>query len=129
MAPVEAITEGIRVEVASTYRPERSSPIGGRWFFTYTVRIANEGDAAATLRTRQWHIVNANGHRHEVEGRGVVGREPRIEPGEHYTYTSACPLDTPFGSMSGTYRLEKDDGSTIDAEIPRFVLAAPHSIH
>lgn len=129
MALAEAITKGIRVEVVATYRPEQSHPHAGRWFFTYTVRIANEGPHAATLRRRHWQIVNANGHRHEVEGRGVVGQEPRLEPGEDYTYTSACPLDTPFGAMSGTYQLETDAGVTIDAEIPRFVLAAPHSIH
>lgn len=129
MAPVEAITEGIRVRVTSTWRPERSSPVAGRWFFTYTVRIANESRVTATLRRRRWEIVNANGHRHEVEGRGVVGVEPRLAPGEHYEYTSACPLDTPFGSMTGTYSMQTDDGTRFEAEIPRFVLSAPHSIH
>jgi ApaG protein len=129
MAPAEANTKGIRIEVVSTYRPERSSPQVGRWFFTYTVRITNEGPTAATLRRRRWRITNANGHRHEVEGRGVVGREPRLDPGAEYSYTSACPLDTPFGSMAGVYEMQRDSGERFDAVIPEFVLAAPLSVH
>ena len=124
-----AVTDGIRVTVRSAYRPDRSEPGAGKWLFTYTVRIANEGEAAATLVSRRWVIVDANGEREEVEGEGVVGHQPHLDPGEEFEYTSYCVLKTPHGSMRGTYRMVREDGTTFDARIAPFPLVVPGSLN
>jgi ApaG protein len=124
-----AVTEGIRVTVRSAFRPERSEPDKGRWLFTYTVRIANEGEAAAQLVSRHWIITNASGERQEVVGDGVVGHQPRLAPGQHFEYTSFCVLETPHGSMRGTYRMVRGDGSSFDARIAPFPLVVPGSVN
>src|SRR5512134_3222343 len=87
-----ALTEGIRVTVRSAFRAERSDPEKGRWLFSYTVRIANEGDAPAQLVSRHWIITDAHGAKEEVVGDGVIGQQPRLEPGQHFEYTSFCVL-------------------------------------
>lgn len=124
-----ALTEGIRVTVKSAFRPDRSEPEKGRWLFTYTVRIANEGDALAQLVARHWIITNANGERQEVVGEGVVGHQPRLGPGQQFEYTSYCVLETPHGSMHGSYRMVRDDGSTFEAQIAPFPLIVPGSVN
>jgi ApaG protein len=124
-----ALTEGIRVTVKSAFRPDRSEPEKGRWLFTYTVRIANEGEALAQLVARHWIITDANGERQEVMGEGVVGHQPRIAPGEQFEYTSFCILETPHGSMRGSYRMIRADGSTFDARIAPFPLIVPGSVN
>ncbi len=124
-----AVTDGIRVTVRSAYRPDRSEPAAGKWLFTYTVRIANEGAAAAQLVSRRWVIVDANGGREEVAGEGVVGHQPRLDPGEEFEYTSFCVLKTPHGSMRGTYRMVREDGTTFDARIAPFPLVVPGSLN
>ncbi len=123
-----AVTQGIRVTVRSDYRPERSHPAGGRYLFAYTVRIANEGDQPARLVSRHWLILNARGEREEVIGDGVVGRQPHLEPGEQFEYTSFCVLGTPLGSMQGSYRMVRDEGDGFEAEIAPFSLAVPGSL-
>jgi ApaG protein len=120
-----AVTHGIRVAVQSEFRADRSDPATGRWIYTYTVRIANEGGAPAQLVARHWVITDAHGDREEVVGDGVVGQQPTLEPGEHFDYTSFCVLKTPHGSMRGTYRMVREDGTTFDAEIAPFPLVAP----
>jgi ApaG protein len=120
-----ALTDGIRVTVKSAFRPERSDPSKGRWLFAYTVRVANEGDAPAQLVSRHWIITDAGGAREEVVGEGVVGRQPHLAPGEEFEYTSFCVLRTPHGSMRGTYRMVRADGSTFDARIAPFALVVP----
>lgn len=124
-----AVTEGIRVNVRSQYVAERSVPQNGQWFFVYTIRIANEGLAAARLLRRHWVITNAEGQVQEVEGPGVVGETPRLEPGQTFEYSSACPLDTPFGTMQGTYAFVRDDGTAFRAVIPVFRLAQPFAVN
>lgn len=124
-----AVTEGIRVTVNSTFRPDRSEPDRGRWMFTYTVRIANEGEAAAQLVSRHWIITDANGERQEVVGDGVVGHQPRLGPGEQFEYTSYCVLDTPHGSMRGTYKMVRNDGTAFDARIAPFPLVVPGAVN
>lgn len=119
-----ATTQGVRVEVKSTYVPERSSPQHGQYFYAYTVRISNEGTATVQLLTRHWIITDARGHVEEVEGPGVVGQQPTLKPGESFEYTSACPLSTPYGTMHGTYQMVKTDGTRFDAEIAAFELTA-----
>jgi ApaG protein len=120
-----AVTEGIRVEVQSAFRPDRSEPSTGRWLFTYTVKIRNEGEAPAQLVARHWIITDANGEREEVQGDGVVGHQPYLGPGESFDYTSFCILKTEHGSMRGSYRMVRDDGSTFDAAIAPFPLVVP----
>jgi len=125
----EAVTRGIRVSVESRFVPERSSPADGRWHFAYTITIANEGAVRVRLLARHWIITDADGRVEEVRGPGVVGEQPVLEPGARFTYTSACPLPTSFGSMRGTYRMVAADGDAFDVEIAPFPLAEPHSIH
>jgi ApaG protein len=120
-----AVTQGIRVTVTSTYVAERSTPERGRYFFAYSVVIANEGAAPAQLRTRHWIITDGAGKVEEVKGDGVVGKQPRLGPGERFQYTSGCELTTPVGTMHGTSQLRRDDGTWFDATIAPFSLAAP----
>ncbi len=124
-----AITRGIRVEVQSRYEPERSTPAEGRWFFSYRVRISNDGPERVQLVSRHWRISDASGHVEEVRGPGVVGEQPVLAPGEAFEYRSFCPLRTPFGSMRGTYRMVTPDGTSFDAEIPPFAMVEPHSVN
>ncbi|MGC4001038.1 MAG: Co2+/Mg2+ efflux protein ApaG [Anaeromyxobacter sp.] len=122
-----AVTQGIRVDVEATYRPDRSEP--GRFLFSYAVRISNEGEETATLLGRHWIITDASGEREEVVGEGVVGNQPRLDPGEKFEYTSFCVLQTPHGSMEGTYRMVRDDGEEFEAEIAPFALVMPGTLN
>ena len=125
MSTSEAVTRGIRVQVQAEYSPAHSHPPQNRWFFLYTVNIANEGEETVQLVTRHWIITDATGHVEEVHGPGVVGEQPMLEPGQEFEYTSGCPLTTPFGSMRGTYQMVTADGSRFDAEIAEFSLRRP----
>ena len=128
MSSSQATTRGVQVEVHSRYVPERSRPDEGKWFFAYRVRISNSGDERVQLVSRHWIIEDAHGRAEEVRGPGVVGEQPVLDPGASYEYTSFCPLETPFGSMRGSYRMVAASGE-FDAEIAPFALAEPHSIH
>ena len=125
----EAVTDGIRVRAVSQYVPDRSDPSAKRWFFAYTIFIANEGALPAQLVSRHWVITDGNGKVEEVRGAGVVGRQPLLGPGETFEYTSSCPLETPFGVMEGTYRMVTTSGSNLDVKIPPFVLSEPFAIN
>ena len=122
-----AVTDGIRVRVESAYLEDRSSPRDDRYVFAYTITISNEGIATAQLKTRHWIITDARGTVEEVRGDGVVGEQPRLAPGQSFQYTSGCVLNTPIGTMHGSYRFWRDDGSYFDADIAPFSLAAPMS--
>jgi len=122
------MTDGIRVRVQSQYLPEQSSPRDDRYVFAYTITISNEGAHTAQLRTRHWVITDARGVIEEVRGDGVVGEQPRLVPGDSFQYTSGCVLNTPIGTMHGTYRMWRDDGSYFDAVIAPFSLASPLSV-
>jgi ApaG protein len=124
-----AVTQGIRVQVRSEFRPERSQPAAGRFLFTYTVRIANEGQRPAQLVWRHWIITDAQGEQEEVRGEGVVGQKPTLGAGEAFEYTSFCVLKTPFGSMRGSYRMIRDDGAEFEAQIAPFTLAIPGALN
>lgn len=124
-----ALTQGIRVTVSTVYVPSQSAPRAHRYVFAYTIRIANEGDQVAQLKSRHWIITHGNGKVEEVRGPGVVGQQPSLKPGEHFEYTSGCILETPRGSMRGTYQMVRPDGATFDAEIASFSLAMPHSLN
>ena len=125
----EAVTRGVRVHVESEYAPERSQPAQGQWFFLYTITIANEGSERVQLLTRHWIITDGTGHVERVDGPGVVGKQPTLAPGESFTYTSGCPLETPFGVMEGTYRMVTDRGEQFDVKIAPFTLSEPYTVH
>jgi ApaG protein len=125
----EAVTRGVRVHVMSQYVPDQSQPANCRWFFIYTVTIANEGSETVQLLTRHWLITDAAGHLEEVRGPGVVGKQPTLAPGESFQYTSSCPLPTPFGVMEGTYQMITNDGDRFDAKIAPFTLSEPYTVH
>ncbi len=119
----------IRIEVATSYVDEQSEPDDGRYVFAYTITIANLGNVPARLLSRHWIITDANGKVQEVTGDGVVGEQPHLNPGEEFRYSSGAVLETPVGSMQGSYRMEADNGTNFDAPIPPFTLAVPGVLH
>ncbi len=121
----EQVTRSIRVRVRPEYLEAQSAPDEGRYFWSYTVEIMNEGRETVQLRSRYWRITDANGHVEEVRGPGVVGQTPVIGPGESFEYTSGCPLKTTSGIMVGSYQMEKTNGTLIDIAIPAFSLDSP----
>ncbi len=121
-----ATTHDIRVTVEPQFMADRSLPGQNRYFWSYTIEIANLGRATVRLRSRYWRITDAQGHVDEVRGPGVVGEEPVLEPGGSFTYTSGCPLSTPSGIMAGSYQMERPDGTQFDITVPAFSLDSPH---
>lgn len=125
----EAVTRGVRVQVLSEYSPERSAPASNQWFFLYTIEVTNEGSETVQLVSRHWIITDAEGRVEEVRGPGVVGQQPVLAPGQSFTYTSGCPLTTPFGTMEGTYQMVTGNGDTFDAKVAPFTLSEPYTVH
>ena len=119
----DVITEGIRVQVGAQYVAEHSDPDRGHFVYAYRVVLTNEGEEPARLVSRHWIILDADNERREVRGPGVVGKQPRLEPGESFEYVSGCQLSTTWGTMEGTYRMRRDDGDVFEARIGRFFLA------
>jgi ApaG protein len=119
----------IRVHSSTQYVEEQSDPDAGRYVFAYTITIENTGGIAAQLLSRRWLITDASGKVQEVQGAGVVGEQPVIEPGSSYRYTSAAMLETPVGSMQGSYEMLARDGVRFDADIPVFTLSVPRLLH
>jgi ApaG protein len=117
-----AITRNVKVSVEQRFAPERSNPARRQWFFVYTIEIKNEGNKTVQLMHRHWVITNAHGEVEEVRGPGVVGEQPVLRAGQSFRYSSGCPLQTPFGSMVGTYQMVDEDGQEFDAQIPAFAL-------
>ena len=121
-----AVSNKIKVTVWPSYLEDQSEPDEGRYFWSYTIEIANLGDRIVQLTHRHWRITDANGHLEEVRGQGVVGEQPTLKPGEQFSYTSGCPLRTPSGIMVGTYRMIDDTGRAFEVAIPAFSLDSPH---
>ena len=119
----------IKVDVDTQYIEGQSDPEDDRYVFSYTVTISNNGKVPAKLMTRHWIINDANGNVQEVHGEGVVGEKPYLRPGQSYEYTSGTVLETPVGSMQGSYQMVTDDGLAFDAEIPAFTLSLPNALH
>lgn len=119
----------VEIMVQPRYLAERSSPEQQHYVFAYTITIANRGSEPVTLTRRRWLITDANGKKTEVEGSGVVGEQPCIAPGAHYTYTSGVSLETPVGVMEGGYTMQRGDGSEFLTPIPAFRLALPNLIN
>jgi ApaG protein len=123
----EATTRSIRVSVQSQFDPSRSSPGNSQWFFLYTVKIANEGKETVQLVSRHWIITDGMGKVEEVQGPGVIGKQPTLAPGQSFEYTSGCPLTTPFGSMHGTYQMINQTAEQFEIEIAPFTLSEPYT--
>lgn len=122
-----AVSNKIKVTVRPKYLEEQSEPDEGRYFWSYTIEIANVGDRIVQLTHRHWQITDANGRLEEVRGPGVVGEQPKLKPGDAFSYTSDCPLKTPSGIMVGTYRMVDESGEAFDVAIPAFSLDSPHA--
>ncbi|HVN42880.1 MAG TPA: Co2+/Mg2+ efflux protein ApaG [Steroidobacteraceae bacterium] len=119
----------IRVDVVTNYVEDQSNPPEGRFVFAYTITIRNEGTVAARLLSRHWVITDANGKVQEVIGEGVVGEQPRLQPGQGFRYSSGAVLETPVGAMQGNYSMIADDGEHFEAPIAPFTLAMPGMLH
>jgi ApaG protein len=122
---MEASDHKIRVDVETNYLDEQSDPNEGRYVFSYTITIRNEGQVPARLLTRHWLITDANGKVEEVRGEGVMGEQPYLKPGQGFRYSSGAVIETPVGAMHGSYQMLADDGAHFDAPIHPFRLAMP----
>jgi len=127
----KTVTDRYRLDVSvkTAYLESQSTPDAGRYVFAYTVTLTNNGDVPAKLMTRHWIITDANNQEQEVRGDGVVGEHPYLGPGMSYEYTSGTVLETPVGSMRGSYQWVADDGTEFDAPINPFTLATPRTLH
>lgn len=119
-----AITDAVRVTVRPVYLDGQSNVLERKFVFAYFITIANQGSAPVQLMRRHWVIRHASGKQEEVEGEGVVGKQPVLQPGGEHDYNSYCVLETPEGSMEGTYLMRREDGSEFRAVIPKFNLRA-----
>ncbi|HEU0154070.1 MAG TPA: Co2+/Mg2+ efflux protein ApaG [Arenimonas sp.] len=126
---MESPQHAIEVIVATRFLEDQSIPEDDRYVFAYTIRIVNLGDVPARLLSRHWIITDANGKVQEVRGEGVVGEQPWLRPGEHFEYTSGAVLETPLGTMHGSYQMLADDGTAFDALIDPFTLSIPRTLH
>lgn len=118
-----------KVSVVTQYLEEQSNPDKAHFVFAYTITIKNTGDIPAQLISRHWIITDANNKTHEVQGLGVVGHQPLLKPDEAFEYTSGSSLETPHGTMQGTYFCVAEDGHKFDVAIPEFVLSLPRTLH
>lgn len=127
---VTEITEGIRVSVSIEYQPEYSSPEKSNFAFSYRISIENNSEYTVQLLRRHWFIYDMSYPRHEVEGEGVVGQKPVLEPGEIHRYVSGCHLQSGIGKMHGTFLMERIvDGKQLKVAIPEFILIAPFRLN
>lgn len=115
----------INITVDSQYIEAESNPEANRFVFAYTVRILNQGNIGAKLISRHWIITDANNRTQEVKGKGVIGEQPYLKPGESFEYTSGTMMETPVGSMQGSYQMIANDKNNFDAVIEPFTLALP----
>ena len=119
----------IAVHVETQYIEAESRPQQTFYIFAYHITITNKGDIAAKLLARHWIITDSNGRVQEVKGDGVIGKQPYLQPNESFRYTSGTMMETPVGTMEGSYQMVSDNGEKFDAEIPAFVLALPNMLH
>jgi ApaG protein len=127
---VSKISEGIEVSVETFYQPDYSNAVSGEFMFAYRITIENHNNYPVKLHRRHWHIVDSNGSNREVEGEGVVGVQPTLQPGERYQYVSGCNLHSELGKMYGTYQMENLlDKSLFDVNIPVFEMIVPFKMN
>ena len=129
MSALDTAEQAFEIAVETRYIDAESDADANRYVFAYTITIANVGASAGQLLARRWVITDGEGHTQEVEGAGVVGRQPRIPPGKAFRYTSAAALPTAVGSMEGHYLFQSDDGDEFIVPIPPFSLAMPNAVH
>lgn len=121
-----AITNDVKIIVETSYQSSKSESAGGKHMFAYRITIENQGEHTIKLLRRHWHIVDSLDGKSEVEGEGVVGMQPLLEPEEKYQYVSGCMLSSEMGKMYGTYLMERQiDGKLFEVKIPEFILCAP----
>ena len=126
MHMVSAITQGVRVSVETEYQPDYSSPRQYHYVFTYRVTIENNSEYTVQLLNRHWYIHDAGNVMREVEGEGVIGQQPILEPGHVHQYVSGCNLKSGIGKMLGTYEMERIvDGKVLKVAIPEFTMIVP----
>ncbi|TZF86058.1 Co2+/Mg2+ efflux protein ApaG (plasmid) [Pedobacter sp. BS3] len=127
---IAQITEGVKVSVETLYQPEYSNPESEHFMFAYKIKIENLSDYTVQLMRRHWFIFDSNGSRREVDGEGVVGQQPVIEPGDNHVYVSGCNLKSDMGNMKGTYQMKRlVDNETFEVNIPEFHLIAPYRLN
>ena len=127
---ISKISEGITISVETYYQPEYSNPVNGEYMFAYRITIENNNLFAVKLLRRHWHIYDSNGSLREVEGEGVVGVQPQINPGESYQYVSGCNLRSEIGKMYGTYQMENmNSKKQFNVVIPSFEMCAPFKLN
>jgi len=119
----------VNITVRVNYLAEQSDEADNRFVFAYTIELANAGQLAVQLLSRHWIITDANHHVQEVRGKGVVGEQPTLKPGQKFEYSSGTVLATQVGTMHGSYRMLAEDGTEFDAAIPQFVLSVPRVLH
>jgi ApaG protein len=122
-----ATTQDIQVEVVPAYVPERSDPEQNQFFYSYKVRITNHGTMTCKVIQRHWKIKEGNGKVYDVQGVGVVGEQPRLEPGMSYEYTSFCPIHSPYGNMRGKYQMLDEFGNRFWIQVPLFFFRKPET--
>lgn len=123
------ISNGVQIDVTPAFVPEESIPDASYYFFSYTIRIKNVSEVPAQLLSRHWIITDGKGAMRQVQGEGVIGKQPKLEPGESFEYTSFCPLPTPTGNMRGSYYMVNDRGEKFEVRIPLFFLRDTRSLH
>jgi ApaG protein len=121
----QATTRNIRVNVRPQYLVNQSDPDEGKFVWAYTIVLENLSSETVTLLSRHWIITDGIGRVQEIKGDGVVGETPSLAPGQHFEYTSGCPLNTSSGMMVGTYQMTNQHGEIFDVEIPAFSLDSP----
>jgi len=123
---ISKISEGVTISVETFYQPEYSNPVTSEFMFAYRITIENNNSFPVQLLRRHWYIFDSNGSHREVEGEGVVGIQPTIQPGEHYQYVSGCNLKTEIGRMNGTYQMENlHSKKMFNVSIPSFEMFVP----
>lgn len=123
------IIKDISIEADSTYIESNSNPVKSRFVFAYTITITNRGSLDVQLLHRHWLITDANGKIHEVNGEGVVGKQPLIRTGEIFSYSSWTAIETPTGVMQGSYHMRSELGEEFNTPVPAFSLAMPKALH
>lgn len=121
--------QDISIKTRTVYIADQSDPANDRYVFAYTITISNTGKMAAQLISRHWIITDATNKVQEVKGKGVVGEQPHLRPGESFEYTSGSAIATPVGTMRGSYQMVADDGTAFDVPIPEFTLSMPRVLH
>jgi len=119
----------VKIDVTANYLDKQSDPENKRYVFSYHITITNHNPVPVQLLNRQWLITDGNQHVQEVNGEGVVGEQPLLEPKSSYSYTSGAVLATSVGSMQGHYEMITDEGELFKAPIPAFTLARPNALH